>query len=46
MRDEVKGEVREESVKGTLAVLLTYTLWGIMPLYWRTLSSVPPVEIL
>jgi chloramphenicol-sensitive protein RarD len=35
-----------ESVKGTLAVLLTYTMWGIMPLYWRLLSSIPPVEIL
>ncbi|MDR1622476.1 MAG: EamA family transporter RarD [Synergistaceae bacterium] len=35
-----------EGTKGTLAVLLTYTLWGFMPLYWKLLSSVPPAEIL
>jgi chloramphenicol-sensitive protein RarD len=35
-----------ENTKGTLAVLFTYILWGVMPLYWKMLSSVPPAEIL
>jgi chloramphenicol-sensitive protein RarD len=46
LREEVREEVREESVKGTLAVLLTYAMWGLMPIYWKMLSSVPPIEIL
>jgi chloramphenicol-sensitive protein RarD len=35
-----------EGAKGALAVLLSYVLWGIMPFYWKMLSSVPPAEIL
>jgi chloramphenicol-sensitive protein RarD len=40
------GASNSESAKGALAVLLTYTVWGAMPLYWKLLSSVPPAEIL
>jgi chloramphenicol-sensitive protein RarD len=35
-----------KNAEGTFAVLLTYALWGVMPLYWKMLSSVSPVEIL
>jgi chloramphenicol-sensitive protein RarD len=48
MRGEKFGKkiFASESTKGTLAVLLTYAMWGMMPLYWKMLSSVPPMEIL
>ncbi|MDR2178990.1 MAG: EamA family transporter RarD [Synergistaceae bacterium] len=56
MNEEIKAKIKteiktgekflSESTKGTLAVLLTYAMWGVMPLYWKTLSSVPPAEIL
>jgi chloramphenicol-sensitive protein RarD len=45
-RRGVLGKSDNESAKGALAVLLTYAVWGVMPLYWKTLSSVPPAEIL
>jgi chloramphenicol-sensitive protein RarD len=31
---------------GTLVALGAYLLWGIMPIYWKTLGSVPAGEIL
>lgn len=32
--------------KGTLAAFSAYLLWGLFPIYWRMLQSVPPIEIL
>jgi len=32
--------------KGTLAGIGAYTLWGLFPIYWRLLESVPAIEIL
>jgi chloramphenicol-sensitive protein RarD len=32
--------------KGLLAALGAFTLWGLLPLYWKTLSEAIPVEIL
>jgi chloramphenicol-sensitive protein RarD len=32
--------------KGILAALGAFSIWGLLPLYWKTISSVIPVEIL
>lgn len=32
--------------KGTLAAFSGYFLWGLFPIYWRMLQSVPSIEIL
>lgn len=31
---------------GILYGALSYALWGVLPLYWKLLQSVPPIEIL
>jgi len=31
---------------GVLAAVLAYTLWGILPIYWKALQAVPPPQIL
>ncbi len=31
---------------GTLAALAAYILWGILPIYWKTIEQVPAAEIL
>jgi chloramphenicol-sensitive protein RarD len=31
---------------GVLAAILAYTLWGILPVYWKALQAVPSLEIL
>lgn len=31
---------------GVISALLAYGAWGIIPLYWRLLGEVPPVELL
>jgi chloramphenicol-sensitive protein RarD len=32
--------------KGILYALGAYTLWGILPVYWKALERVPPIQIL
>lgn len=32
--------------KGILSAVVTYVLWGILPVYWKALQSVPALEIL
>lgn len=32
--------------KGILYALGAYTIWGILPVYWKALESVPPLQIL
>jgi chloramphenicol-sensitive protein RarD len=32
--------------KGTLSGIGAYTLWGLFPIYWRLLESVPAIQIL
>ncbi|MCZ7672217.1 MAG: EamA family transporter RarD [Chloroflexi bacterium] len=32
--------------KGILYGIIAYTLWGLLPIYWKSLQSVPPIEIL
>lgn len=31
---------------GVLAAGLAYILWGLLPIYWKALSGIPPLEIL
>ncbi len=35
-----------ENNKGALATLLAFFMWGIFPIYWKFLSTVPAMEIL
>jgi chloramphenicol-sensitive protein RarD len=32
--------------KGILAAVVTYSLWGVFPVYWKWLQAVPELEIL
>ena len=32
--------------RGTLYALASYALWGVLPIYWKLLKGVPPLEIL
>jgi chloramphenicol-sensitive protein RarD len=32
--------------RGILAGILAYTLWGLLPGYWKAIQEVPPLEIL
>jgi len=34
------------SNKGLLYGILAYTMWGVLPIYWHLLGSVPPSQIL
>ena len=34
------------SRNGILAAGLAYVAWGLLPIYWRGLHTVPPLEIL
>ncbi len=36
----------QPSRTGLLAILLAYTLWGILPLYWNVLHDIPSWEII
>lgn len=35
-----------KSATGLSAALSAYILWGLLPIYWKALDSVPPVELL
>jgi chloramphenicol-sensitive protein RarD len=35
-----------DRTKGIPAAVVTYTLWGILPIYWKAIQSVPALEIL
>jgi len=45
MGDDRPGRARTESV-GMLFGIGAYGLWGLFPLYWKRLSSVPSLQIL
>ena len=34
-----------ERVKGGLAAATTFLLWGILPIYWKELGGIPPLEV-
>ncbi|ANU25746.1 EamA family transporter RarD [Planococcus versutus] len=35
-----------DSKKGVLVIVLTYTMWGFMPIFWKQISHVPADEVL
>lgn len=35
-----------DSKKGVLVIILTYTMWGFMPIFWKQISHVPADEVL
>ncbi len=45
-RDESTAPAHKEAALGTLFGLAAYGMWGLFPLYWKSLSAVPPVQIL
>ncbi|BDS06201.1 membrane protein [Oceaniferula spumae] len=34
-----------ESTKGTLAAITAFSLWGILPVFWKALGSIPVLEL-
>lgn len=38
--------MEKQNVAGIVFVLGAYILWGVLPIYWRWLEEVPPLEIL
>ena len=41
------GVIRaDENKTGIWYGIVAYTLWGILPLYWKLMQTVPPIEIL
>lgn len=38
--------MRNEKTTGVLDAVTAYILWGILPLYWKSISSISSIEIL
>jgi chloramphenicol-sensitive protein RarD len=38
--------MRSRGAAGVAFALLAYTSWGVMPVYWKALGGVPPLEVL
>jgi len=41
-----EAKERPTSLAGILSGILAYTIWGLLPLYWKILDHIPAVEIL
>jgi chloramphenicol-sensitive protein RarD len=39
------AQLAHDEGRGILYALIAYGVWGVMPLYWRLLSTVPPFEL-
>lgn len=39
-------EQKDDTLTGIIATAAAYLLWGILPLYWKLVNPVPPLEIL
>lgn len=37
---------RASELSGALAAAAAYSLWGVLPVYWKALAAVPPPEVL
>jgi len=42
----MKIEQTNERLIGIAATACAYLLWGVLPLYWKLVNVVPPLEIL
>jgi chloramphenicol-sensitive protein RarD len=40
-----RAESQRDDIAGIAYAALAYVFWGVVPIYWRWLSSVPPFEI-
>lgn len=40
------GQAMTEAAKGTMAMVLACTVWGLSGLYYKAISEVPPLEVL
>ena len=38
--------MQNKKTSGILYAVAAYSLWGILPIYWRLITSVFPIEIL
>jgi chloramphenicol-sensitive protein RarD len=45
MPREVPTPSTDDDREGLLFATLAYVTWGVIPLYWRQLSNVPPIEL-
>jgi chloramphenicol-sensitive protein RarD len=36
----------KRTTEGTVTAIAAFSLWGILPIYWKALKHVPPIEIL
>lgn len=43
---KLPGREIDQNRAGIIYGIVAYTLWGILPLYWKLLIAVPPLEIL
>lgn len=34
-----------DSSKGTLAAIVAFSLWGVLPVFWKALGAVPVLEL-
>ncbi|MDQ7776851.1 MAG: EamA family transporter RarD [Paracoccus aminovorans] len=39
------ADLNSDSPRGLVLVILTYLLWGFLPLYMKALAHVPPIEV-
>ena len=45
MNPPIPDETTRQSISGTIAGASAFLIWGISPLYWKTLTGVPALEI-
>ncbi len=42
----MQANAPSEAARGALAAAICYLLWGLVPLYWRLLAGINPVELI
>ena len=45
-RNFIKGAMQKATITGLGAASTAYLIWGLSPIYWKSLSAVPAFEIL
>lgn len=38
--------IKNETTAGILVTIMTYLLWGLLPIYWKLFDRIPPLEVL
>ena len=39
------GTSSRESTRGLIAALACYVVWGVVPIYWKQMAQVDPIEL-